>query len=82
MKIFIISRCISILSSNRSTSSKTNSYHSVNGDTGDEEQTSAHRDERHDGGEDAGGDDIENPEVQPQDDDNEPDYSIESIDCI
>ena len=73
---------ISILSSNRSTSSKTNSYHSVNGDTGDEEQTSTHINERHDGGEDAGGDDIENPEVQPQDDDNEPDYSIESIDCI
>jgi hypothetical protein len=25
---------------------------------------------------------IENPEVQPQDDDNKPDYSIASIDCI
>ena len=75
---------ISISSSNRSTSSKTNSFHSLNEDkeTGDEAQTSAQGDERHDEGDDDGGEDHVNPEVQPQVSDNEPDYSIESIDSI
>ena len=75
---------ISISSSNRATSSKTNSFHSLNEDkeTGDEAQTSAQGDERHDEGDDDGGEDHVNPEVQPQVSDNEPDDSIESIDCI
>ena len=67
-------------SSNRATSSKTNSFHSL--DTGDEAQTSAQGNEHHDEGDDDEDEGHVNPEVQPQVSDNEPDYSIESIDCI
>ena len=75
---------ISISSSNRATSSKTNSFHSLDEDkdTGDEAQTSAQGNEHHDEGDDDENNGHVNPEVQPQVSDNEPDDSIESIDCI
>jgi hypothetical protein len=70
----------SMSSSNRATSSKTNSFHSL--DTGDEAQTSAQRNEHHDEGDDDAGEHHVNPEVQPQVSDIDPEDSIESIDCI
>ena len=71
-------------SSNRSTSSKTHSFHSLNEDRGteDEAQTSAQGDERHDVADDDGGGDQGELEEEPQVGDNEPDYSIESLESI
>ena len=75
-------------SSDRSTSSKTHSFHSLNGDrgTGDEAQTSAQDDEQDDGADDDDDDDGGGSqgelEEEPQEDDIVPDYSIESLDSI
>ena len=75
-------------SSDRSTSSKTHSFHSLNGNrgTGDEAQTSAQDDEQDDGAEDGADDDGEGSqgelEEEPQEDDSVPDDSIESLDSI
>ena len=71
-------------SSNRSTSSKTHSFHSLNEDrgTGDEAQTSAQGDEQDDVADDGGGGSQGELEEEPQEGDSEPDYSIESVDSI
>ena len=59
-------------------------FHSLNEDrgTGEEAQTSAQEDERHDVADDDVGGDQGDPEEEPQVSDNEPDYSIESVDSI
>ena len=75
-------------SSDRSTSSKTHSFHSLNGNrgTGDEAQTSAQDYEQDEGAEDGADDDGEGSqgelEEEPQEDDSVPDDSIESLDSI